>query len=65
VQDLDNIIELISAVFAAVVGLMVLLTWLEATLVRDERPGDRQPGRSRQRRPTDNDEASGTASKDD
>jgi hypothetical protein len=34
-SDLDEILELIASFFAAVVILLVLLTWLEATMSED------------------------------
>jgi hypothetical protein len=42
-SDLDEILELIASFFAAVVILLVLLTWLEATMSEDYVPWTRHP----------------------
>jgi hypothetical protein len=42
-SDLDEILELIASSFAAVVILLVLLTWLEATMSEDYVPWTRRP----------------------
>ena len=41
-SDLDEILELIASYFAAVVILLVLLTWLEATMSEDYVPWTRR-----------------------
>jgi hypothetical protein len=42
-SDLDGILELIASFFAAVVILLVLLTWLEAAMSEDYVPWTRHP----------------------
>jgi hypothetical protein len=42
-SDLDQILELIASFFAAVVLLLILLTWLEATMSEDYVPWTRRP----------------------
>jgi hypothetical protein len=37
-SDLDQILELIASFFAAIVILLILLTWLEGTLSKDYEP---------------------------
>jgi hypothetical protein len=41
-SDLDEILELIASFFAAVVILLILLTWLEATMSEDYVPWTRR-----------------------
>jgi hypothetical protein len=42
-SDLDELLELKASFFAAVVILLVLLTWLEATMSEDYVPWTRHP----------------------
>jgi hypothetical protein len=42
VTDLDEILELIASFLAAVVLLLILLTWLEATMSEDYVPWGRR-----------------------
>jgi hypothetical protein len=42
VNDLDQILELIASFFAVLVILLILLTWLEATLSKDYVPRRRR-----------------------
>ncbi|HEY6812690.1 MAG TPA: hypothetical protein VNT27_14470 [Propionibacteriaceae bacterium] len=42
-SDLDEILELIGSFLAAVVLLLILLTWLEATMSEDYVPWKRRP----------------------
>jgi hypothetical protein len=49
-SDLDEILEFIASFFAAVVILLILLTWLEATMSEDYVPWTRRPW-SRRLRP--------------
>jgi hypothetical protein len=42
-SDLDEILELIASFFAAVVILLILLTWLEATMSENYVPWTRRP----------------------
>jgi hypothetical protein len=42
-SDLDEILELIASFLAAVVLLLILLTWLEATMSKDYVPWTRRP----------------------
>ena len=48
-SDLDEILELIASILAAVVLLLILLTWLEATMSEDyvRHPWFRRSRRSR------------------
>ena len=41
-SDLDEILEFIASFFAAVVILLILLTWLEATMSEDYVPWTRR-----------------------
>ena len=49
-SDLDQILELIASFLGAVVLLLILLTWLEATKSEDKVPWGRRP-RFRRLRP--------------
>jgi hypothetical protein len=42
-SDLDEILELIGSFLAVVVLLLILLTWLEATMSEDYIPWTRRP----------------------
>jgi hypothetical protein len=42
-SDLDEILELIASFLGAVVILLIVLTWLEATMSKDYIPWTRRP----------------------
>lgn len=42
-SDLDEILELIASFFVVVVMLLIILTWLEATMSKDYVPWVRRP----------------------
>jgi hypothetical protein len=42
-SDLDEILELIASFFAVVVLLLIIMTWLEATMSEDYVPWVRRP----------------------